>query len=142
MATWATQRLDDLIAAKAKLPPVVETLRLGTLDSWSNGLVKKRWNPDADLLNADGSMFGGYLAALADQMLAFAAMTVVPADMSFRTANLQVIFIRVARDGPIDIEGRVIAQTRQLITARAEFYRQDGKRIAEASAQQFLQPLV
>lgn len=139
MATWATQRLDELIAGKAALPPVVQTLRLGTLDSWAVGLVKKRWIPDADLLNSDGSMFGGYIAALADQVLAFAAMTVVPAGMSFRTANLSVIFIRVARDAPIDIEGRVIAQTRQLITTRAEFRKDDGELIAEASAQQFIQ---
>lgn len=141
LATWATQRLDDLIAGTAIPPPVIQTLQLGTLESWAPGLVKKRWNPGPDLLNADGSMFGGYIAALADQALAFAAMTVVPADMSFRTANLLVSFIRVAGHAPIHIEGRVVAQTRQLITARAEFRREDGELIAEASAQQFLQPI-
>ena len=141
MATWAAQRLDDLIAGTATPPPVVQTLQLGTLDSWAPGLIKKQWTPQPNLLNGDGSMFGGYIAALADQVLAFAAMTVVPGDMAFRTANLLVTFVRVARDAPIYIEGRVIAQTGQLITTRAEFRREDGELIAEASAQQFLQPI-
>jgi len=34
-----------------------------------------RWPPDPD---PTGSLFGGYLAALADQALTFAAMTSVP----------------------------------------------------------------
>jgi hypothetical protein len=47
MTTWATQRLDALVGGESGLPPVVETLRLGTLDSWQ-------------------PLFGGYVAALAD----------------------------------------------------------------------------
>lgn len=95
MQTWATQRLDSLIAGTASAPPVVQAMQLGTLDSWSPGLVKKQWDPRPNLLNGDGSMFGGYIAPLADQVLAFAAMTVVSHDMSFRTVNLFVNFIRV-----------------------------------------------
>ena len=74
METWATQRLDALVAGTAQLPPVIQTLQLGSLDEWTPGLVRKTWVPTADLLNVDGTMFGGYIAALADQILAFAAM--------------------------------------------------------------------
>jgi acyl-coenzyme A thioesterase PaaI-like protein len=94
--TWATQRLDELVHGQATiLPPVIQTLRLGALDEWGVGWIKKGWLPHQDLLNVDGSLFGGYIAALADQALAFAAMTVVPADSVFRTVNLNVNFIRV-----------------------------------------------
>jgi acyl-coenzyme A thioesterase PaaI-like protein len=96
MTTWATDRLDALIAG-ATPPPVVEKLELGTLDAWGEGWVTKLWTSKPDLLNSDGSMFGGYLAALADQMLAFAAMTVLPGDHMFRTANLAVSFFKVGR---------------------------------------------
>jgi len=34
--------------------------------------MAKTWSPSPDLANGDGSLFGGYLAALADQALAFA----------------------------------------------------------------------
>ena len=138
--TWATQRLDELLNGPATiLPPVVQTLRLGALDEWGVGWIKKRWQPHPDLLNVDGSLFGGYLAALADQALAFAAMTVVPADSVFRTVNLNMSFIRVGRAHPLYIEAVVVAQTRQMLTVRATIKREDGELIAEASAQQILQ---
>ena len=138
MSTWATDRLDALIAG-ATPPLVVSKLELGTLDAWGEGWVRKRWNAKPELMNADGSMFGGYLAALGDQMLAFAVMTVLPADNLFRTANLAVSFYKVGR-GDMDIEAKVISKTRQMITVRATFTSPEGVLLAEATAQQFLMP--
>lgn len=136
--TWATERLDELKAGRATPPPIVQTLKLGLLDDWGEGWVRKSWSPDPALATADGSLFGGYLAALADQVLAFAAMTVVPHDRLYRTMNLQINFLRVGRNHPLTIEARVVAQTRQVITVRAEFRRPDGELIADATAQQLL----
>jgi len=136
--TWATDRLDALKEASASVPPIVQTLKLGLLDDWGPGWVRKRWSPRPELDTADGSLFGGYLAALADQVLAFTTMTVVPHDRLYRTVNLQVNFLKVGRSHPLVLEGRVVAQTRQLITVRAEFRREDGVLIADATAQQVL----
>ncbi len=138
--TWATDRLDALKGGTADLPPIVRTLRLGLIDDWGEGWVRKSWCPTAELATADGSLFGGYLAALADQVLAFATMTVVPNDRVFRTVNLQMNFLRVSRDAPLTIEARVVAQTRQLVTVRASFFREDGVLVAESTAQQMLLP--
>ena len=139
--SWATDRLDTLIAGTAVVPPVVQTLRLGTLQEWGEGWIKKDWTPSPELLNSDGSLFGGYIAALADQALAFAAMTVVAPDAAFRTINLQISFIRIGRAHPLSIEARVVASTRQLLTVRADFRRDDGVLVAEASAQQLVAPI-
>ena len=136
--SWATDRLDLLKAGTNDVPPIVETLRLGLLDDWGEGWVRKSWSPSPELATADGSLFGGYVAALADQVLSFAAMTVVPDEMFYRTVNLQVNFLRVGRQGPLRIEAKVVAKTRQMITARAEFRREDGELLAEATAQQLL----
>ena len=136
--TWATDRLDALKAGTGRPPPIVQTLRLGLIDDWGEGWVRKSWRPVAELATADGSLFGGYLAALADQILAFAAMTVVPNDRMFRTVNLQVNFLKVGRTHPLSIEARVVARTRQIIAVRAEFRRDDGALIADATAQQML----
>jgi uncharacterized protein (TIGR00369 family) len=136
--TWATDRLDALKAGTGAPPPIVQTLRLGLIDDWGEGWVRKSWSPTPDLGTADGSLFGGYLAALADQVLAFATMTVVPHDRLYRTVNLQMNFLKVGRNHPLDIEARVVAQTRQLITVRAEFRREDGVLIADGTAQQIL----
>jgi uncharacterized protein (TIGR00369 family) len=139
MATWATERLDALVAG-ATPPPIVTKLELGTLDSWGEGWVAKRWIAKPVLLNSDGSMFGGYLAALADQMLAFAAMTVLPADHMYRTTNLAVSFFKVGR-GDMDIQARVVSQTRHMIACHVTFKSLDGVLLAEANAQQFLIPM-
>jgi uncharacterized protein (TIGR00369 family) len=135
---WAHDRLNEIVGGTADPPPVVRTLRLGLADAWGEGWVRKHWKPDPDILNGDGSLFGGYLAALADQVLAFAAMTVAPDDRHFRTVNLQVQFFRIGRASPLDLEARVVAQTRQLISAEADFRRPDGELIARATAQQVL----
>jgi uncharacterized protein (TIGR00369 family) len=138
--TWATDRLDVLVAGKAEPPPVVQTLKLGLLDAWGEGWIRKTWQPSPELENGDGTMFGGYLAALADQALAFATMTVVGETQAYRTINLQLNFVRVTRMAPLTIEARVVAVTKQVITVRAEFRREDGALVAEATAQQFLMP--
>ena len=137
--TWATDRLDLLKAAAAPPPPVIATLKLGLLDDWGPGWVRKTWTPTPELLNTDGSLFGGYVAALADQILAFAAMTVLPDGSTFRTVNLAVRFVKVGRDAPVMIEGRVVAHSRSLITVEADF-RQNEALIARADAQQILTP--
>jgi len=138
--TWATDRLDALVAGVAEPPPVVITLGLGTLEPGGGGRAAKTWVPAPETLNGDGSMFGGYIAALADQVMAFAAMTVVPADAGFRTLNLKVDFIRVGKAEPLAIEGRVTARTKSVVHVEADFRRPDGELIARASAQQMVTP--
>ena len=138
--TWATERLELLKAGKATPPPVVETLRLGLLDDWGAGWVRKRWEPSPEVMNGDGSMFGGYLAALGDQMLAFAAMTVVEDACAYRTTDLQVRFFKLARAEPLLIEARVTSRSRSLIHAEVDFKRESGDLIARATGQQFVTP--
>jgi uncharacterized protein (TIGR00369 family) len=138
--SWATERLNELVAGTAEPPPVVKTLQLGLLDEWSEGRAFKRWEPNEDLLNGDGSLFGGYIAALADQMLGFAAMTIVPEGSAFRTINLNVQFFRIGRAHPLLIEARVTSATKALIAVEADFAREDGGLIARALAQQIVIP--
>lgn len=136
--TWATDRLAALKSGSADVPPVVRTLQLGTIEDWGPGWVRKRWTATPEILNGDGSMFGGYIAALADQILTFAAMTVVPENCGHRTANLTVQFLKLTRGEPLVIEGRVLAQSKQVITVEADFRTQDGTLIAKAGAQQIV----
>ena len=136
--TWATDRLAALKAGATDLPPVVRTLKLGTLGDWGEGWAKKRWTPAPEVLNGDGTMFGGYIAALADQILTFAAMTVVPGNSAFRTANLSLQFLKPGE--PLVIEARVLAQSKQTIAVEAEFRTESGALVAKAIAQQIVTP--
>lgn len=136
--SWATDRLEALKAGTADVPAVVERLGLGLLDEWGEGWVKKSWLPKPGLTNGDGTMFGGYIAALADQVLAFATMSVIPDGAAFRTVNLSVQFYRIVRDEPVDIEARVVSRSRQMIAVEAEFTTAKGKLFAKATAQQIV----
>lgn len=138
--TWAKERLDALVRREATPPPVVETLRMGLLDDWSEGWARKRWEPDAGLLNVDGTVFGGYLAALADQMLTFACMSVLTNDEAMRTTDLQMRFFKLARGEPLIVEGRVLKRSRSLIHGEVDFRREDGDMIGRASGQMFVTP--
>lgn len=138
--TWATERLDEIKQPGAIAPPIVETLGLGLIDDWGPGWVRKTWTPEARFAQVDGSLFGGYIAALADQTLAFAAMTVIADDAWCRTTDLQVRFMKVGRGHPLLIEGRVLVATRRLITAEVDFRRPDGDLIAKAAGQQIILP--
>jgi uncharacterized protein (TIGR00369 family) len=129
-----------LQAGKATPPPVTETLRLGLLNDWGPGWARKTWTPDAAVLNGDGSLFGGYIAALADQALTFASLTVIEDGEAFRTTNLSVQFFRVGRAHPLEIEARVLVRSKRLVSVEADFRRPDGELIAKASAQQAVLP--
>jgi len=139
--SWASERLDALKAGTVELMPVVKTLQLGGLEDWGSGWVRKVWKPMPELLQSDGTMFGGYLAALADQALAFAAMSVLPENHVFRTVGLNVQFFRASRNEQITIDARVVAQSRQLISTEAEFRNPSGDLLAKATAQQVLMPI-
>lgn len=136
--TFWTDQLDLITAGKNNPPPVVTTLKLGLAEEWGPGWVRKRWAPDPSVLNSDGSLFGGYLAALGDQILSLTAMTVMPDGVTWRTVNLQMQFVKVGRAHPLHIEGRVTAASRRLVTIEADFRREDGGLIARASGQQIV----
>ena len=138
--TWATDRLDEIVRGEGSAPPVTKTLKLGLLDAWGPGWARKLWRASPDVLQADGSMFGGYIAALADQVAAFAAMTVVPGDMIFRTSGLQVQFFRSLRNADLQIEGRVVSAGRSLLAIEVDFRAGDAL-VARAFASQFLIPI-
>lgn len=134
--TWARRRLDEIKAGTGDTPVLVETLQLGLLDDWAPGWVTKRWSPVAELLHGDGSKFGGYTAALADQVMSFAAMTVVPGDKAFRTINLSLQFFKLSHGETLVIEGHVVAQSKRIISVEVTFCHPDGTLVAKATGQQ------
>jgi len=90
--TWATEMLENMKQGTHPIPPVTKTLQLGLIDDWGEGWVRKSWSPKKDLLQQDGTMFGGYTSALFDQIFAFATMTVIGEDEAYRTSNLNISF--------------------------------------------------
>ena len=144
MGIWQ-KRLDDLADEAIPLTAVHARLGLGRLKSWRTGFVEKEWRVDPEVCTGTGTgaqaVFGGYISALADQILSWAAMTVVDDSHFFRTSSLQVSFFRPVSGGSLRIEGRVVNQSSSLLHCEADFLREDGKLAAKAAAVQVLTPI-
>jgi len=135
MPNW-NEILDQMVARSGTLPRHVEALRLPAIDGWEPGRVWCHWTVDADFIQPKGVLFGGYLSALADEMLGLATVTVLPEGEAFVTADARTNFFRPIRDGIIAIEATVVHKGRTNIFVEATFTDEAGKLCAKASATQ------
>ena len=85
-----------------------------------------------------GAVFGGYVAALADEFAGMTALSVLDEGETFGTCELHVSPLRALRQGQIRIEGRVISRGRSTIHVEVTFHREDGTLAAKGSAIQVL----
>jgi uncharacterized protein (TIGR00369 family) len=115
------ERIAAIVAGTITKPKVVEILRTPGIEEWEPGKVQTSWNIDPDFFSLGGQLFGGYVAALADQVASHAAFTVLDDATWTRTASLALYFHSPMREGRLLIVGRVIAESRTAIHARVEF---------------------
>ncbi|MEM7457895.1 MAG: PaaI family thioesterase [Pseudomonadota bacterium] len=134
--TWATDMLNKMKQGTHPVPPVTKTLQLGLIDDWGEGWIRKSWIPKPDLLQQDGTVFGGYIAALFDQAFAFATMTVIQEHEAFRTSNLNISFLSLSHGEAVELDARVVSRSRRLISLEAKLSGADGQIRSLATAQQ------
>jgi uncharacterized protein (TIGR00369 family) len=130
-------RLDRMLAGEFVRAPCGEHLQLRLIDGYEPGRAWYDWEIDRRLLNSRGYLFGGHIAALADDMACYAALTVLPVGWSAITSDLRVSFFRPVHpdDGTLHMQGRVVNQSRSACHVECELTRtSDGKLIAKAFA--------
>jgi len=136
---WAV-RLGRIRDGEGDPPPAL--VRLGLvpgLQGSEPGRTWGRWRHNPDYANPDGSLFGGYLAALADQVLALLMMTVLEDGSFMTTADLRLTFFRpVLTDA--DWEARVVHLGRRSAHVEVEFRDLEGQVLAKATASQVIIP--
>lgn len=140
MTIW-TDRLDEIKAGEAKKPRVVEILRLPDIVSWKHGQVVTKWEIDEDFFTIGGQLFGGYIGALADQVMGHTAMTVLENENMFRTIQMNVTFYRPMRKGVLWITGKVTRKTRQAIHVNVELCDVDGTLMCSVAGIQIIIPM-
>jgi len=136
-----TQLLDDIMARRNQPPPIVETLRLPGIEGWQPGSVWGSWKVDPGMLSGVGTIFGGYIAALADSYVGLAMFTVLTPDEIFTTADLRVSFFRPVVDGTLHIAAEVLNRGRRMAHVECIFVNDDDKVVAKATATQVIQPI-
>ena len=127
--------LDGYISGSTPEPVVNKKLGLEpALVDWRPGFVEKRWQVDPDLLHGR-ALFGGYIAAIADQVLGLAVMTVLEDGYFFGTTNMSISYLSPVMGGELRVEGEVIRQRSKSIYVECTFYCED-EIVAKASATQ------
>jgi uncharacterized protein (TIGR00369 family) len=133
--------LDSIVARSGTPPPVVETLRMPSIDGWEKGRVWGEWKVDPDMLNAAGTVFGGYFGVLADSYVGLAMMSTLAEDEWFTTSDLRVSFFRPVTKGTLQIAAEVLNRGRRMAHCECIFVNDDDKVVAKATATQVISPL-
>jgi uncharacterized protein (TIGR00369 family) len=117
----------------------IAALRLPTLDGWEQGRAWATWPVEGDFLTpVVSALFGGYIASLADHLLACAVFTVLAEDESFATGELHVHFFRPVREGILRIEASVLTRGKHSAYCEAEITDASGRLVARAGATQMI----
>lgn len=135
MPSWKSILANTQKQDPAKAPPHVKSLQLYDckLTTVEEGRVVFNWPVSPEYMNPV-AVFGGYLAALADQTCSYALMTVLEDDQNFTTIDLKTNFFRPVTKGIVRCEGVVINRSRSQAFVEATFTDENGKLLLKASA--------
>jgi uncharacterized protein (TIGR00369 family) len=134
--TWQN-RLDMIVEGKVEKPEIVNLMRLPDIDEWALGKIKTHWQVDEAFFSIGGSLFGGYIASLADQVLSHTTLTILDEDKFFRTISLDVEFYKPIKKGILNITGIVVHKSKTRVHCQVTF-EQNDKLMAQAKGIQQL----
>jgi uncharacterized protein (TIGR00369 family) len=131
-----TDRLDQMIKGVHERSPSGESMMLPVVSEYKHGYVKCIHRVSERFVNTRNVVFGGYIAALVDDVSGHAAKTVLPDDKTYSTSELSVSFFRpaLATDGELLLEGFLINESRRSYHIEVTIKRKDGKLIAKGRA--------
>lgn len=133
MSYW-NDLLNSIVDGTAQPPPYVRTLGTTRMKRWEPGRVWCEWEVNPALFQDQNALFGGFVAALADEVLGFATMTVLEEDETFITADLHVSFHRTVKEGVLYFEGRIVHREKRSAQTELVVTNQDDTIVAEATA--------
>jgi uncharacterized protein (TIGR00369 family) len=137
MSYWSSI-LNNIVNGTAKPPPYVRTLGTTRMRRWEPGRVWCEWEVNPSLFQGLNFLFGGFVAALADEVLGFATMTILEEEEVFITADLHVTFHRPIKEGILSFEGRIVQREKRSAHAEVVVTRQDDTIVAKATAKEII----
>jgi uncharacterized protein (TIGR00369 family) len=85
-----------------------------------------------------GDVFGGYLAAVADEMLGMATMAALAEEESFTTAESSLHYFLPVRAGELRVEACVLHKGRSSAHVEVTFTNREGDPLAKARGTQII----
>ena len=128
--------IDVLQAAargEAPMPPAAELLGWKPL-SLEPGNVRVQYTARSEWYNPQGSVQGGFIAAMLNDAMGPAAFTSLEPGQFAPTLELKVNFYRPVSAGTVIAEGRVVHRTRRVLFLEGRLFGADGELAAGATA--------
>lgn len=104
------------------------------LESVSPEAVRLKLEVSKYLLQGAGVVAGGILATMADEAMAHVVMANLQPGSKTATIEMNMRYLRSARDGTLFATGRIIRQGRTIITTESEVRDQNDNLLALAGA--------
>jgi uncharacterized protein (TIGR00369 family) len=129
------QILEGLIEGRLPAPPIARPLTFW-LTEVGDGFAVFEGEPGEHLLNPMGNVHGGWALTLIDSACGCAALTTLPAGVSYATIETKGNFSRpITRDtGRVRCEGRIVAKGRQILSTEAKMLDRAGKVLAHGTS--------
>jgi uncharacterized protein (TIGR00369 family) len=129
------EMLQAVIDGRLPQAPISETLSFWLVEV-GDGFAAFECDPGPHVLNPMGTVHGGWALTLIDSAAACAAHSLLPAGARYTTIETKGNFSRaITKDaGRVRVEGRVVAQGRQIISASAQVLGQDGRVLAHGTS--------
>ena len=129
------QILEGLIEGRLPAPPIARPLTFW-LTEVGDGFAVFEGEPGEHLLNPMGNVHGGWALSLIDSACGCAALTTLPAGVSYATIETKGNFSRpITKDtGRVRCEGRIVAKGRQILSTEAKMLDHDGKVLAHGTS--------
>ena len=116
-------------------PPVAELLGREVLSvDTDNGGATIGFTARPEFANRHGTVQGGLLAAMLDSATALALYTVLPADQTAVTVNLNVSFVKPGRIGGFVATSKLITRDHRYGETSGELHDSEGVLVATATA--------
>jgi len=98
------------------------------------GFARAEFRADRAFLNPLGSVQGGILTAMLDEVMVDAALARLSPDVLVPTLEIKTTYLRAARAGWLAGEGRVVRAGRSVVFTEGVLFDPDGNEVARASA--------
>ena len=120
-----------------RFPPPATAQLLGAelvSESPSDGTIEMAFNPNASMLNPAGVVQGGIVAAMLDDTMAPALISLTGGKVMPSSVDLNVSFSRPVKPGRVIAKGRVVNRGRSIVFLEAELFDSDGRLLARSTS--------
>jgi uncharacterized protein (TIGR00369 family) len=98
------------------------------------GTIEIAFHPDARMLNPQGTVQGGFVAAMLDDTMGPALVSMSGGTLMPSTIDLNVSFIRPVRPGRVIGRGRVVKAGRSVVFLEGELFDEEDNLLARATS--------